>query len=99
MEGCLHMCFLTQTGSYNNPKQLSVFYASNILGDWEIKLVDQWMVDDYNDFAPCLAIDKVGDIHIGYVKSDDYRLRYTSFNPWEFIVSVPVSPIQRRNPK
>ncbi len=74
-QGDLHACFLvqTQTGTY---KELSIYYASNMSGQWKAVLVDQWNTDNYNDFPPALAVDKTGNIHLVYVKSEDYTTRY-----------------------
>jgi hypothetical protein len=77
-QGNLHTCFLvqTQTGTGNGSKELSIYYASNMSGQWQAALVDQWRTDNYNDFPPALAVDKTGNIHLVYVKSEDYTARY-----------------------
>jgi hypothetical protein len=75
-QGNLHACFLVQTLAAGDSKELSIYYASNVSGQWRAALVDQWNTDNYNDFPPALAVDKTGNVHLVYVKSKDYTVWY-----------------------
>jgi len=75
-DGYLHLCFLVQSGSV--AKELSIYYASNLLGYWKAKLVDSWTVAKTHDFPPGLCVDNSGNVHLIYVKSDDYTVRYVT---------------------
>jgi hypothetical protein len=82
-QGYLHACFLVQ-----NYTGLSIYYATNISGQWKAVLVDHWHKDSNNDFPPALAVDNTGNIHLVYVKSEDYTARYVIMKNLDYYQSL-----------
>ena len=71
----LHYCFTAKLPYHDR----SVIYASNMSGEWETSVVDEWEGGYLS--APALALDSSGNVHMSYSWNNDNMVRYVIFNP------------------
>jgi len=90
-QGFLHICFLI---AYPLTGPFKLYYASNLLGDWRAKEIDNWRGSTFgydNGLSPgSLATDHNGKVHLVYVRNQPNQdklleVRYCTFNPFELL--------------
>ena len=81
--GNLHLCLITRSGTSGN-YEFRIIYASNVSGSWGADIVDRWISGTYYANPPAIAAGSDGKVHIAYVKTNDWNLRYVALDPVTF---------------
>jgi hypothetical protein len=78
--GKLHLSFSVgeydyQAGDYS----ITVWYANNIGGVWQAKIIDRQKTDNYGALDPRIGVSKSGLVHLIYARPNSQTIVYTSF--------------------
>ena len=86
--GKIHVCFYLRLASFDDVcmhcddyGEFIIYYASNSTGVWKAWPIDYWSTKNCSPIAnPRLALDAADNVHLVYTKSDDWKVRYVTFN-------------------